>query len=83
MNPQIEIPFVGTYAVGNDIVIIDPLVIATAATDDFVDKVSVSVLFNGTNYSVGQNIGSFTYTTTWGNLHVEEYINTFMQNCKI
>ena len=83
MNPQIEIQFTGTYAIGNDIVVVDPLVIATAATDNFVDKVAVSVLFNGANYSVGQNIGSFYYVTTWGNIQVEEYINNFMANCKI
>ena len=83
MNYQIEIQFTGQYQIDADTNVTDPLVIAVAATDDFISNVAIACLFNAPIYSYYRNIGSFTYTTTWGNIQVENYINTFMQNCKI
>lgn len=83
MNYQIEIQFTGTYKLDEGTTLVDPLVIATAATDDFISSVAVACSFQASTYSYYRNIGAFTYTTTWGNLQVEDYINTFMANCKL
>jgi hypothetical protein len=83
MNPQIEIQYTGTYRLDEDTTIINPLVIAVSATDDFVQNVSVACLFNSPTYSYGRNIGSFTYTVTWGNIQVETFINEYMNARKI
>lgn len=83
MDSQIEIQFTGTYKLDEGATIVDPLVIAVAATDDFISSVAVACKFQAPTYSYQRNIGSFSYSITWGNIQVEEYINTFMQNCKI
>jgi hypothetical protein len=83
MNYQIEIQFTGTYTLDEGCTIVDPLVIAVSATDDFVSSVAVACLFQAPTYSYYRNIGSFNYTTTWGNLQVEAYINDYMNAHKI
>ena len=83
MNPQIEIQFTGTYKLDDGTTIVNPLVIAISATDDFIQSVSVSCAFNAPTYSYGRNIGSFNYTTTWGNLQVETFIYEYMNAHKI
>jgi hypothetical protein len=83
MNSQIEIQFTGTYKLDEGATVVDPLVIAVAATDDFVSSVAVACLFQAPTYSYYRDIGSFNYTTTWGNLQVEAYINDYMNAHKI
>lgn len=83
MNYQIEIQFTGTYKLDEGTTLVDPLVIAMSATDDFVSSVNVACGFQASTYSYYRNIGSFNYTTTWGNLQVEAYINDYMNAHKI
>lgn len=77
-NPQIEIQYTGTYILDDGNSVVDPLVIATSALDDFISTVTVGVLFEAPTYSYARNIGSFTYTLTWGNIQVEDFINNYM-----
>ena len=83
MNYQIEIQFTGVYKLDDETQVTDPLVIAVAATDDFISSVGLACLFEAPTYSYYRNIGSFNYTTTWGNLQVEAYINDYMNAHKI
>lgn len=83
MNYQIEIQFTGTYQIDADTTVVNPMVIAANASDNFINTVSLSCFFQGSSYSYYRNIGSFEYTTTWGNLQVETYINQYMNNRKI
>lgn len=78
MTYQIEIQYTGVYQIDAETSVTDPLVIAVGATDDFVSSVAVSCIFQAPTYSYYRNIGSFTYNATWGNIQVEDYINTFM-----
>jgi len=83
MNPQIEIQFTGTYQLDSTTTCVNPLAIASSATDNFVDSVDITCLFNAPTYSYIRNIGSFTYTTTWTNQDVIDYINDYMQSIQI
>lgn len=77
-NPQIEIQYTGTYILDDGNSVVDPLVIATGALDDFISSVTVTVLFQAPTYSYVRTIGFFTYTATWGNIQVEDFINAYM-----
>lgn len=82
-NYQIEIQFTGTYQIDAETTIVNPLVIAAEAADNFIDTVQVSCLFQNTNYSYYRNIGSFTYVDTWTNQDVIDFINSFMASVKV
>lgn len=83
MNYQIEIQFTGTYQIDKDTTVVNPLVIAANADDNFISTLSISCLFQNTTYSYYRNIGDMTYTNTWSNADVENYINTFMTNAEV
>jgi hypothetical protein len=82
-NYQIEIQFTGTYQIDTATTVVDPLVIATEAADNFIDAVQVGCLFQQSAYSIFLNIGSFTYVDTWTNQDVIDYINSFMAGVKV
>lgn len=77
-NEQIKIQYTGTYILDDGNRVVDPLVIATSALDDFISSVTVGVLFDAPTYSYSRIIGSFTYSLTWGNIQVEDFINNYM-----
>lgn len=82
-DSQIEIQYTGTYVLDDGNSVVNPLVIATGASDDFISSVTVSVVFSSPTYSYVRNIGSFTYSVTWGNLQVEDFINSYMDAHKL
>ena len=80
---QIEIQFTGTYQIDIATSVVNPLVIAAEAADNFIDTVQVSCLFQNTNYSYYRSIGSFDYALTWTNQDVIDFINSFMASVKV
>jgi hypothetical protein len=83
MNNQIQIQFTGAYQLDSTTVVKSPLVTATAATDNFIDNVSVSCQFTGIGFDLNRETGDFFYAATWTNLDVENHINTWMEARKI
>jgi hypothetical protein len=83
MNPQIEIQFTGTYQLDETTMCVNPLAIAESATDNFIDSVSLTVVFVSPTYSYTRNIGSFTYDVIWTNQDVIDYITNYMNSIQI
>lgn len=83
MNKQIQIQFSGAYQIDSTTVVESPLVTATAATDNFIDNVSVVCLFSGIGYDLSRSTGDFFYVENWTNQDVENHINAWMEARKL